>query len=649
MSDTVKEKKHLSDIIGEHYKEWKSRDVIMIKAPTGCGKTYFCLNTYLKYIKEKNDQAQENNPNPHITRILYLVNRAILKEQLIESVNYISNRMPLNTNSGFLLKSYIHIDTYQNIEQQLSMGYDLSAFVSQYDIAIYDEAHYFLADSNFNSYTKLSYDFLRLSFQDKIQIFMSATMDNIIPLITNYEPARNPSIKPLSSHYISICDVPKCYSYVDLKWFHTGDDITDLIKDNTKYKYEKWLIFVDNKQYGKSLYNSLIDNTQDNGISPSDIVYIDAEYRKNDFSNNAVSELSRYNSINKKIIITTSVMDNGVSFHDTSLRNIIIFADTEEEFIQMLGRKRQDNQKITVYVCLHTSKHFQDRLRNVQTKISAYNKCCESIYSMYPAQFITPEAQPYGLVYHHNTLLNVIELYNFKIKSLSEINKSIVNTLPVTENFSSSDSVLSNNTDNTAIINPIDFNNAMKYMDYVNFMDYMLHIQQPFLKLLLQDDLFHDSCKSFIYFYMGIVAINQFSADRLFLLEDFYQNMQKQLKTDQFAFAKQVCKWLDLPEQKTINVENINTERRDKLIKIIDEYIDKDLDSKQNQSLKEKIRNYIRPYLIPENGFEENVKNDITKTKRNITPEKFNNVCNAIHLPYIMEKPKSSIFRIKKI
>ena len=36
----------------------------------------------------------------------------------------------------------------------------------------------------------------------------------------------------------------------------------------------------------------------------------------------------------------------------------------------------------------------------------------------------------------------------------------------------------------------------------------------------------------------------------------------------------------------------------------------------------------------------ENVKNDIIKTKRNITPEKFNNVCNAIHIPYIMEKPK---------
>ena len=50
-------------------------------------------------------------------------------------------------------------------------------------------------------------------------------------------------------------------------------------------------------------------------------------------------------------MIATAVMDNGVSFHDTALRNMVIFADTKEEFIQMLGRKRTDG-KLLICMCV---------------------------------------------------------------------------------------------------------------------------------------------------------------------------------------------------------------------------------------------------------------------------------------------------------
>lgn len=66
------EKRFVSDEIGEKYKEWKNRNIIFITSPTGSGKSYFILHIFLKW-------AIKNN-----MRILYLVNRRILKMQLVQ-------------------------------------------------------------------------------------------------------------------------------------------------------------------------------------------------------------------------------------------------------------------------------------------------------------------------------------------------------------------------------------------------------------------------------------------------------------------------------------------------------------------------------------------------------------------------------------
>lgn len=55
-------------------------------------------------------------------------------------------------------------------------------------------------------------------------------------------------------------------------------------------------------------------------------------------------------------------MDNGITIHDMELRNIIILADTKEEFLQMLGRKRRDEKKVHLYIYKYSREHFQRRL-----------------------------------------------------------------------------------------------------------------------------------------------------------------------------------------------------------------------------------------------------------------------------------------------
>ena len=60
----------LSEEIGEKYIEWKDGDCIFISSPTGSGKTYFILNILRPFLIQNNK------------KVLYLVNRSILKEQI---------------------------------------------------------------------------------------------------------------------------------------------------------------------------------------------------------------------------------------------------------------------------------------------------------------------------------------------------------------------------------------------------------------------------------------------------------------------------------------------------------------------------------------------------------------------------------------
>lgn len=70
------EKRFVSDVIGTEYSDWKMRDEIFIQAPTGTGKSSFILYHYLFfYAIEKG------------IKILYLVNRRILRDQIAEELH----------------------------------------------------------------------------------------------------------------------------------------------------------------------------------------------------------------------------------------------------------------------------------------------------------------------------------------------------------------------------------------------------------------------------------------------------------------------------------------------------------------------------------------------------------------------------------
>lgn len=289
--------KYVNEIIGERYKEWRPGDSIYISSQTGTGKTTFILDTLVKYYATKDK------------KVLYLVNRSALEKQLRKEV---SNRLSIKQQGA------IYITTYQDIEEIYSKAYMNEASfdyydgytfgrdvtlqearkelhelgylfsfdfqinginVSRYDCIICDECHYFLADSNFNTKTIFSYNFVKNEFDNKIKIFMSATMEDIYNRIQSdkkkyYYPQAgimNVMIKKQeipclqtnwfcfdtgvlgkeseANHSIGQCFTERNYDYVDIGIVKSIKEITELVFEEDG----RWLIFVESKYFGETL------------------------------------------------------------------------------------------------------------------------------------------------------------------------------------------------------------------------------------------------------------------------------------------------------------------------------------------------------------------------------------------------------------
>lgn len=147
--------------------------------------------------------------------------------------------------------------------------------------------------------------------------------------------------------------------------------IIDLVKkqitaeENNK-KIEKWMIFVGKKVDGQKLldligsqYASYIDSKSKYSTKEDGLIY------------NNICEKGIFD---KKVLITTSVLDNGVSIVDPQVKHIAILKFDKVSFLQMLGRKRVDkNQKLMLYIQEFASnslngilKKFKDALDKIK-------------------------------------------------------------------------------------------------------------------------------------------------------------------------------------------------------------------------------------------------------------------------------------------
>lgn len=99
------------------------------------------------------------------------------------------------------------------------------------------------------------------------------------------------------------------------------------------------------------------------------VVMLSSDFEKNEESMDEVNMVAEKNIFRAQVIISTSVMDNGINIEDPKLRNMIIIADNKAEFIQMLGRKRRDKQQLKLYIVQQPKDYFAKRQCPVQRRL----------------------------------------------------------------------------------------------------------------------------------------------------------------------------------------------------------------------------------------------------------------------------------------
>lgn len=411
--------------IGNDYKErWKayrkqeekSADRIFIDAPTGSGKTTFILQRLLPYYSRTE------------RKILYLVNRRILKEQIremiadlphaqygairVELYQEIEKRIvsvPMQYRKTDLLREKEREEEQEQSEHSTQynktdsvQGYDYSFLkkLSEYDCVVCDEAHYFLTDSTYNTNTVFSFRWIQDVFRNKVCIFMSATIHELKSYmetknlydygesntayygIAVYDPSvamlnnriarlKEETCRKLNDHEVITYSVNRDYSYIsanNIRIIYNRKALVDLVAEGN----HKWLIFVDNIKYGNALRNSIKKKLKKhkNGDSSEsmerDVILLSSGYKRDQEATDEVDRIIRTQASSAKVLIVTAVLDNGVNIKDLDVRNVVLFADTETEFIQMLGRKRKDAQQFKLYIYGYDKNHFSKRKRQLR-------------------------------------------------------------------------------------------------------------------------------------------------------------------------------------------------------------------------------------------------------------------------------------------
>jgi len=170
--------KYVSNVIKlEDIEQWNKDDIILIKSPTGSGKSHF-----VKYILS--EYCRINNKT-----ILLLTNRDILKEQNIKELSKQNNTI-------------INIMNYQQIEYALMNGKE----IIPYDIIVADETHYFFLDSTFSRKTDISFNWV--INHSSLKILLSATCN----ILEEYLEIEN--IKPIKY------EIKPNYSYINDFYFY---------------------------------------------------------------------------------------------------------------------------------------------------------------------------------------------------------------------------------------------------------------------------------------------------------------------------------------------------------------------------------------------------------------------------------------------
>lgn len=409
--------KYVTEGIGESYLNWTPENPILISAQTGSGK-----NEFIK--KKLIPAAEESN-----SKILILVNRTavsrqqkrIIAESIGENLSSDYSDSQLDEREIF---GCVTIKTYQKLGTEIDEIYK-NNYEKDYKYVILDECHFFKSDALFNNVTYRLLEAIRINFRDSIRVYMTATPDEIfgsimeieknLPNLERTNRIANPLVSWLRPTKIYCYEFERDFKYVNPYYFNTKKELIDKIKQDESG--EKWLVFVSSKKNGQEIAEELgskavfIDasakDLKGDSEAISTINAINAIKSLNEYSDIALkkdknvkiqeylelielqikesskdaegydkityAELIKNQKFEKTVLVTTSVLDNGINLKDDLLKNIVIMTSDKTSFLQMLGRIRIDgDKKVNLYIQNRKNEHFNGKIKLVNQQLTAY-------------------------------------------------------------------------------------------------------------------------------------------------------------------------------------------------------------------------------------------------------------------------------------
>ncbi len=639
--------------------------IIVISAPTGSGKSTFVLKE-LRTIARQIDKEKVNN-------ILFLTNRNIQNlQQKIRAMQITSNQDNDASNQGndasvqnystYFVEDLIRFDnlyitTYQGVLDKLEKyTFEDIGFV------VFDEAHFFLSDSTFNSETDLIWTQLLYKFPNAQKIYMSATTKDLVRLIDVIEYAVYKRIRDIAdiiyfdlhekhlmvsdeideqlhTHIISEIieyQFQEDFSNINLHFYDSQEYLEELIvkdakedekKDEKDEGKNKWLIFVGSKEDGNKLKKDFKDK-----LKGADVKYIDADTRLE--NQRFISRMARQNKFKCKALICTSVLDCGVNFEDKNLKNIVIDSADEVQLKQMLGRKRRArNETIDLYVKKKSEPDIEDFL-------DVEKRCCEILKGVYKNAPNFFESYWGGLNLREQRLL-----------------RPPVPQHPNRTKIAYCDQVFFNNrkiyytklyTEKPKLKEYISFNTFDSYWaDYIKPFNQKLYDNGPYIRYAYRQYYIYEPDRFFngiLPYYFSITTGN-------------YEHLLDRFADEgDTAFMREVCEWLGITFSEDMVVDRDflkkkkskeKEEVKESIKNCLGEYLDKELDKTEVIEVRDDLRGILQDNnLTGGQGKAEEGKIYLKGDSKNAMGD-INKILRYFEIPYIL-KGRNPSYRFEK-
>lgn len=299
----------------------------------------------------------------------------------------------------------------------------------RYGFVIIDEIHELISDADFNPFTALCFDFLINRFGvDAVRIYMTATPENVLEQVVKAENKISTCHRKkylnyscywtIPQEYLTVYRFKKDFSYVNLFFFHDTSEIPNLI-GNIRGEKEKSLIFVNSRNIG----NKLAENFNSKFLDTARFLTADS---KDGPESSYYFDMIDSSQFSHPVLISTKFLDVGISFKDSSLKNIVICSLYREEVEQMLGRKRLESphERINLFLKLPNKAQItsalyllREKYDSMKTDISEMPEKWSNFTELPHPCFAIKKGSRIDLGYNRFSLLNNI----FRQKQLASV------------------------------------------------------------------------------------------------------------------------------------------------------------------------------------------------------------------------------------